>query len=493
MRRRILRGRMRPRWQVGAILAVAAITFAALVARSPVASSADDASEIPSIAAPVSFADVVEKVSPAVVNIAVEKLDSAMPTRIPGGRGTPFDDFFGRFFDMPGTEGKPERRSQALGSGFVVDPDGFIVTNHHVIDGADMVTAIFADGSELPATVVGRDPKTDLALLKVEADSPLPFVEFGDSDLARVGDWVLAIGNPFGLGGSATAGIISARGRDIRSGPYDDYLQIDAPINSGNSGGPVFNGAGEVIGINTAIISPNGGNIGIGFAIPARQAVSVIAELRDHGNVTRGWLGVQIQDLDADLAAALGVDDRSGALVADVVADSPAARGGLRRGDLITRVGGESVDDARHLSRLVAAAHPGDELQIHVLRAGRELNLAVILGNAERSGAIADGSVPEGGSQPGGLSLAPLTAERRAELGLREQTAGVVVAGVEAGSKAASKGIRVGDVVVAIDEREVANVSEAVAALRAAEDRQDPALLLLRRGDAQLYVALSLS
>jgi len=303
-----------------------------------------------------SFADVIESVSPAVVNIAVSKVETAEPTVFqfsrpgaPPGQQYPFDEFFERFFGGPSQE-MPQRRSEGQGSGFLIDASGYIVTNNHVAGGADKITVTFQDGRELDATLVGSDPKTDLALIKVEATG-LPFVAFGDSDRARVGDWVVAIGNPFGLGGTATAGIISARGRDIGSGSYDDFLQLDAPINFGNSGGPVFNVAGEVVGVNTAIFSPNGGNIGIGFAIPANQAKAIIADLRENGSVERGWLGVQIQNLDEDIAGSLGLPNENGALVAEVVVDGPAAKGGVQAGDVITRFNGQEIDSTRTLSR----------------------------------------------------------------------------------------------------------------------------------------------
>jgi serine protease Do len=327
-----------------------------------------------------SFADVIESVSPAVVNIAVSKLEPVAPTLYqyspqqgyPQGQGRqyPFDEFFERFFGPNGpTQEMPQRRSEGQGSGFLIDASGYIVTNNHVAGDAEKITVTFQDGRELDAKLVGRDAKTDLALIKVEATG-LPYVAFGDSDRARVGDWVVAIGNPFGLGGTATAGIISARGRDIESGPYDDYLQLDAPINFGNSGGPVFNTAGEVVGVNTAIFSPNGGNIGIGFAIPANQAKAIVADLKESGSVERGWLGVQIQGLDDDLAGSLGLPSEKGALVAEVVGDGPAAKAGVQAGDVITRFNGREIDSPRTLSRVVAEAPPSRPATVTVWRDG---------------------------------------------------------------------------------------------------------------------------
>lgn len=494
---RILHEQRRSSWALGLMAGTGIGLAVLLVSLSPSARSADEASDrpVPVITGPVSFADVVEQVSPAVVNIAVEKAGAPVPTGLPGlsRRGTPFDEFFGRFFERPEVPDSARRpRSQALGAGFIVDADGYIVTNHHVIEGADRVIVRFADGEEAEARIVGRDPKTDLALLKVDTGEALPFVAFGDSDRARVGDWVLAIGNPFGLGGSATAGIISARGRDIRSGPYDDYLQIDAPINSGNSGGPVFNGAGQVIGVNTAIISPNGGNIGIGLAIPARQAAAVVAALKQQGSVTRGWLGVQIQGLDGDLAEALDLGDSRGALIAEVMSNSPADQAGLLAGDVITHFDGERIDDARHLSRVVANARPGESVEVEILREGHQRKIEVKLGNSEPA-LTAGGPASRESSLAAGLTLRDLTAADRERNNLNESVDGALVVAVEAGSPADQKGIRPGDVITAVNHRNVRSVTEALSMLGEAERDGDRALLLMRRGDAQIYVALNLA
>jgi serine protease Do len=450
-----------------------------------------------------SFADVVESVSPAVVNIMVSKVEQAAPTAFQFGPGqgqgqgprgqTPFDDFFGRFFDMP-NQPQRERRSEGQGSGFLIDPSGFIVTNNHVAGDAEKITVTMQDGRKFDAKLVGHDPKTDLALVKVEG-SNLPYVAFGDSDRARVGDWVVAIGNPFGLGGTATAGIISARGRDIQSGPYDDYLQLDAPINFGNSGGPVFNVAGEVVGVNTAIFSPNGGNIGIGFAIPANQAKSIIASLKDNGSVERGWLGVQIQSLDDELAASLGLKDQRGALVAEVVGDGPASKGGVQAGDVITRFNGKDVDSARTLSRVVAEAPPSKPAKVTVWRDGKSRELTVQLGEAAQSEQVASAapSGAQGGGAALGLTLRPLGDEDRNGLGLPEDAEGVLVVAVDPESSAAEKGIRPGDVITRVNQQKVSNVSDAVTALNSAKKSDSRALLLVRRGDSQRFVALSFS
>jgi serine protease Do len=446
----------------------------------------------------VSFADVIDSVSPAVVNIAVMKVESSAPTsfqyRGPGDQSLPFE-FFERFFN-----GDPrgfERRSEGQGSGFLIDASGYIVTNNHVAGGAEEITVTLQDGRKFEATLVGSDARTDLALLKIEA-SGLPYVAFGDSDRARVGDWVVAIGNPFGLGGTATAGIISARGRDIRfnQSQYNDndYLQLDAPINFGNSGGPVFNTAGQVVGVNTAIFSPNGGNVGIGFAIPANQAKDIIADLRENGSVERGWLGVQIQDLDEDIAKSLGLDDTDGALVVEVVGDSPAARGGLQAGDVVTRFNDLEIDSSRTLSRAVAGATPNTGAKVTVWRDGRSRELTVELGEAANEAVASAG--PGGGPQGQaslGLSLRPLADGERAALGLPSDVNGVVVANVAPGSPAAEKGIRPGDVITRVNQKPVNSVGDAVAALNAAREAKETALLLVRRGDAQRFVALSFS
>jgi serine protease Do len=453
----------------------------------------------------VSFADVIDSVSPAVVNIAVMKVETAPTSFQYGGgqpglggseQGLPFE-FFERFFDGNQRGGDPrqqERRSEGQGSGFLIDASGYIVTNNHVAGGADEITVTMQDGHKYEAKLVGNDPRTDLALIKIDATG-LPYVAFGDSDKARVGDWVVAIGNPFGLGGTATAGIISARGRDIRLDEYNDndYLQLDAPINFGNSGGPVFNVAGQVVGVNTAIFSPNGGNVGIGFAIPANQAKEIIADLRDNGSVERGWLGVQIQDIDEDLAKSLKMSGTEGALVVEVVGDSPAAKGGLQAGDVVTRFNDREVDKSRTLSRAVAGTTPNSDAKVTVWRDGKSHNLTVEIGEAANEAVAAAG---QGGATQGGhlgLQLRPLGEGERGMLGLPSDVNGAVVADVEPGSPAAEKGIRPGDVITRVNQKAVSSVGDAVAALNSAREANETALLLVRRGDAQRFVALSFS
>ena len=366
----------RPSW---AMLVVGGVLVGWLAADLGEAQDESGASSA-SFAGPPSFADVVEQVSPAVVNIAVTK-DPVRLSANSGGSpfaGAPFEDFLDRF-GFGGEQWMAPQPTRGEGSGFIVDSDGYIATNYHVVDGASEVTVTLDSGEQLRAQVVGTDPRTDLALLKVENGGALPALALGDSDRARVGDWVLAIGNPFGLGGSATAGIISARGRDIQSGPYDDFLQIDAPINSGNSGGPVFNAAGEVIGINTAIFSPNGGNIGIGFAIPSNQANDILDELRRQGAVSRGWLGVEIRTAEVVQDQVVDADSR-GALIERVVADGPAERAGLRSGDIVVAFDGETVESPRTLSRLVGARDAGDVVEIEILRDGDREQVSTVLG-----------------------------------------------------------------------------------------------------------------
>jgi len=454
-----------------------------------------------SVSAPQnSFADIFEKVSPAVVNISITKKADVRPLSgrfgppsMPFQNG-PLDDFFGRFFDMP--ESPPSAvPARALGSGLIVESDGYVVTNNHVVEGADSIAVTLADGREFDAKLVGTDPKTDLALLKVSADKPLPSVQLGNSEAVRVGDWVLAIGNPFGLGGTATFGIISAIGRDIQSGPYDNYLQIDAPINSGNSGGPVFNVDGEVIGVNTAIFSPNGGNVGIGFAIPAAQVQKVTAELKTNGHVTRGWLGVQIQEIDEDLADNLGVAVDSGVLVADVVDDSPAERGDIKVGDVITKFNGEAVDSPKKLSQLVADTDPTNTARLTVLRDGRTRNLKVKLGEADSSVMADAGGYEHDRANPSvaselGMTLAPLTRSAQQQLGVGEDVSGLVVTAVKPESVAAEKGIRRGDVILSVDGHQVSTLTDFQSAVEADEASDKAVRLLVRRGDGQRFVAL---
>ncbi|MAU51263.1 MAG: trypsin [Roseovarius sp.] len=332
------------------------------------------------------YADLVERVAPAVVYVEVTKTLDEADIAASGQMPLPFSEDFARRFGLPfpGLPGQPdgqERRQAGVGAGFLISAGGDIVTNAHVVEGADEVTVTLADGTRLPAEIVGTDPTTDLALIRVTADHDLPHVSWGDSAALRVGEEVIAIGNPFGLGSTVTSGIVSALGRDINAGPLDDFIQTDAAINRGNSGGPLFDAEGRVVGVNTAIISPTGGSVGLGFAVPARTAQQVIADLADDGQVARGWLGGQIQPVTEDIAAALGMDSPGGVLIGDVGGQTPAAKAGLKRGDVVTQVGDSAVDSPRDLMRLVALSRPGTEVTLGILRAGQPRQIEVVLGN----------------------------------------------------------------------------------------------------------------
>ncbi|TYO91508.1 serine protease Do [Oceanicella actignis] len=446
--------------------------------------------------APESFADLAERLSPAVVNVSTSQT-VARPSRPLGPRlpeNSPFRDLFPELF---GDQGGPPRKVSSLGSGFVISQDGYIVTNNHVIDGADEIKVNFTDGESLPAKIVGTDPKTDIALLKVEPKAPLPFVPFGDSDKARVGDWVLAIGNPFGLGGTVTAGIISARNRDINAGPYDDFLQTDAAINRGNSGGPLFNMDGEVIGVNTAIISPSGGSIGIGFAVPSAIVTKVVSQLREFGETRRGWLGVQIQTVTDEIAEGLGLDAARGALVSGVVEGGPAAQAGLQVGDVILSFDGKDVKQMRDLPRMVADAEVGKPVRVTVWRKGKTHTLKVTLGRLEESEQAAAGSddAPPalGAVEALGMKLTALTPERRAAADLPENVEGVLIEAVDPEGPAAEKGLRPGDVIVEVGQEPVRSPADVRRKVKEAKEAGRKAVLLLvhARGDLR-FVAVPL-
>jgi serine protease Do len=444
-------------------------------------------------AAPESFADLADKVSPAVVNITTSTTVAASTGPQPiVPEGSPFEDFFRDFMDRG--EGAPgPRRSQALGSGFVISQDGFIVTNNHVIAGADEILVEFYEGGELPAEVIGTDPNTDLALLKVESDEPLAFVSWGDSEVARVGDWVVAMGNPLGQGFSVSSGIISARGRAL-SGSYDDYIQTDAAINRGNSGGPLFNMDGEVIGVNTAILSPNGGSIGIGFAMSSRVAEGVIAQLQEYGETRRGWLGVRIQDVTDDLAEGLGLEEARGALVTDVP-EGPAADAGMQSGDVIVAFEGADVQDTRDLVRRVGNTEIGSTVDIVVFRNGETETLAVTLGRREDAERAVPASVETTEPIEGealGLSVSEMTDELREQLGLATEAGGLVVTDVAGDSEAYEKGVRAGDVITEAGQQPVATVTDLEDRIAEAKEAGRKSLLLLvrREGDPR-FVALS--
>ena len=470
--------------------------------------------------APESFAELAAEVSPAVVNIQVEQRARAShPSGMEreGGPASPFDenaplrDFMERFFGQPlpspsprDGQQSPGRPAMGVGSGFIIDPEGYIVTNHHVIDEAAKVVVTLSDGSELDAELVGSDPRSDLALLKVEPEDRLPSVSFGDSDRIRPGDWVMAVGNPFGLGGTVTAGIVSARGRDLPGGALIDYLQLDAPINRGNSGGPSFDTDGKVIGVNTAIYSPNGGSVGIGFAIPSNLASEIVADLRDDGRVERGWLGVQIQPVNPDIAEGLGLDEAEGALIASLVEDGPAEAAGFQPGDVILRWDGQPVGELKDLPRLVAATPIDREVEVEIWRDRGGETLTVTTGRMPEPERLAtapsdrgekDSPRPGLAALPGtGLTVATLDGRARDRFGLPGDATGVVVTEVEPDSQAADQGIRPGDIIASIALDDVETAEAALDAVERLQDEESSvATLMILRDGNQRFVALRLA
>lgn len=464
---------------------VAVIAFAGALATGVAGAQAR---EVPS-----TFAPVAKKLLPTVVNISTTRT-------VKGEKGGPFAElppdhplreFFG---ERPGMQQR-ERRLRSLGSGFIVDGDGTIVTNHHVIRDADSVTVILHDDTRLEAEVVGVDPKTDLAVLDVDAERELAAAEWGDSQTAEIGDWVLAIGNPFGLGGSLTAGIVSARGRDINAGPYSRFIQTDTAINRGNSGGPLFNLDGEVIGVNTAILSPSGGNVGVGFALPARVAKPIVAELREDGEVTRGWLGVSVQPVTGDLAKGLELPGRKGALVGSVVKGGPAAAAGLEQGDVILELDGEAVSDAGALAWMVSQRDPGEKVAVTLWRDGKKLTKTVELGELSQAEmaarAPASGDPERVVAKRLGLRLAPPVPQVQEKFDLPADVEGAVVIGVARGGPAASRGIRPGDVIAQVGRRKVEGPETvAQAVVKGLEQGADGAILLVRRGNQARFVSV---
>ncbi|MCP5088958.1 MAG: Do family serine endopeptidase [Rhodobacteraceae bacterium] len=446
--------------------------------------------------APDSFADLAEQLSPSVVNITTTTVvagrNSPSMPQVP--EGSPFEDFFRDFFD-DGDGNKRQRRASALGSGFIISADGYVVTNNHVIDGADEIIIELYEGGELEAKLVGRDAKTDIALLKVEADEPLPFVSFGDSDISRVGDWVMAIGNPLGQGFSVSAGIISARNRSLR-GSYDDFIQTDAAINKGNSGGPLFNMDGNVIGVNTAIISPTGGSIGLGFSMSSNVVSKVVDQLKEFGETRRGWLGVRIQEVDQDLADAIGLEKVAGALISDVP-EGPAADAGMLSGDVILNFDGKEVEDSRGLVRAVGDAEVGKTVRVVIFRDGKTQTLKVVLGrreDAERPRIVPTAAKPDVTEQEAlGMTLTSLTDEIRQQLSLDGDAGGVAVINVDETSDAFEKGIRPGDLISEVGQKPVSSAKDVAQAFKdAREAGRKSVLLLVRRGGDPRFVALSL-
>ncbi len=445
-------------------------------------------------AGPASFADIVDRVRPAVVSVKVKLSDvgqsdeedsQGLPDFAPN---SPLYRFF-HHFGLPDSgdgEGMPHRHlTAAQGSGFFISSDGYIVTNNHVVDHATEVTVTTADGKTLPAKVIGVDSKTDLALLKAQG-TDFPFVSFA-SKPPRVGDWVIAVGNPFGLGGTVTAGIVSARGRDIGSGPYDEFLQIDAPVNHGNSGGPTFNAQGEVVGVNTAIFSPSGGSVGIGFAIASDVVKNVVQQLKENGVVTRGWIGVQIQAVTADIADDLGLKSASGALVAQTTKNSPAEAAGIKSGDVITAVDGEAVADPHELARRIAALGPKKTATLAIIRNGSPMTIDVTLGTmpVDKEASAETGAGENGGADSGASALAKLG------LSLRHSPGGVVVTDVDPDSAAADRGLKQGDVIVEVAGKTVSRPSEVAQAIDAAKgDGKKSVLVRVKSADGERFVAL---
>jgi serine protease Do len=440
------------------------------------------------------FSDLVTHVKPAVVSIT-SKLNAANDDdenddtpQAPSGRMPGFPGMPGSHF--PGAR---PHAVEARGSGFIIDPDGTVVTNNHVVRDAREVTVTLDDGTQLPARVIGRDSRTDVAVLRVKTSKPLPYIELGDSGALRVGEWVVAMGNPFGLGGTVTAGIVSALGRDIGAGPYDQFIQIDAPINQGNSGGPLFTQDGKVVGINTAILSPTGGSVGIGFAIPANTVRTVVAQLEHDGHVTRGYIGVAAQQVNEGMSHALHLSEAGGALIAGVVSDGPAAHAGLAPGDVILSVNGTKIADPRALAVQIAAVKPGDAARLEVVRDGQKQTLTATVAEQPAETRVADaGSAEHGQRARLGVALAPISPEAREQLNLPRDTKGAVVADVQSGSPAEAAGIRSGDVILSVGTKTVASPEEAVKAIRAALGDKDGSIALRVLRDGQpVFVAVT--
>ncbi|MBY0338996.1 MAG: Do family serine endopeptidase [Acetobacteraceae bacterium] len=486
------------------------------------ATGANAPQPVPHRGAPESFAPLVRQLLPAVVNISTTQGVAARPGRPDAPEtpqappGSPFEEFFRDFFNRnrPGQDGQqappgrgpqapPQRRAQSLGSGFIIDPAGIVITNNHVIDGADEINVILQDNTTIRAELVGTDPRTDIAVLRVRHTAPLPAVPWGDSDTANVGDWVVAIGNPFGLGGTVTAGIVSARGRDIRQGLYDDFIQTDAAINRGNSGGPLFNMRGEVVGINTAIYSPTGGSIGIGFSIPSNLARGIAGQLADAGRVRRGWLGVNIQQVTDEIADSLGLRGGArGALVSRAQEGGPAAAGGIRNGDVVLRFNNQEVREMRNLPRIVAETAVGSRVPVVVWRDGREETLQVTVAEfpaeAQQAAATPNQPTPRGDRPVElsglGLRVAGITAENRERFRLRPETRGVVVTEVAPNSPAAERELRPGDVILEVQQERVTTPQELQERIeRLRRQGRATALFLVEGQGGQRFVPLRLA
>jgi len=449
-----------------------------------------------------SFAPIVDADKPAVVTVTTTM--KATDTSADGSN-SPMDEQFRQFFENQGIpfpkqmpRQQQNQRAMALGSGFIISPDGIIVTNNHVIQNAVDIKVTLDDGTELPAKLLGADAKSDLAVLKVNAPKPLATIAWGDSDKLKLGDQILAIGNPFGIGTTVTAGIVSARGRDLHSGPYDDFIQIDAPINHGNSGGPLVDREGNVVGINTAIYSPNGGSVGVGFAIPSDEAKAIVAKLEKNGSIDHGYLGVAIQPVTSDIANAMGLSQSQGALVASVNDDTPAARAGIKSGDIVTAVGNETVKTPKDLSRLVADLSPGDKRVVTLWRDGKSMDVNVTIGGNDDSKQAAndagDGKVQPSNQPSIGVGLANLTPDVRQQLNLPRNVEGAVVASVNPDKSAAAAGIQTGDIIVSVNDQPVRNAHEVQTAVaKAGKDGRKSVLLLIERDGNKTFVAVPFS
>lgn len=446
---------------------------------------------------PDSFADLAEKLMPAVVNVSTtQTVDQPSRTdNVPPA----FEDFFEDFMKKFPRENNRPRKSSSLGSGFVINPDGVIITNNHVVEGADEIVVTFPDGKKFDATLVGRDAKTDLAVLKIESKKKLPFVKLGTSSKSRVGDWVIAIGNPFGLGGSLSVGVISAINRDINSGPYDSFIQTDAAINRGNSGGPLFNMDGEVIGVNSAIISPTGGSVGIGFSIPSDIVETVAGQLQKFGETRRGWLGVRIQVVTDELAETLGLDEAHGALISEVSEEGPALKAGIKAGDVIVKFDGKKIDQMRDLPRIVAETEIDKKVPVEIVRRGKRRTVQVVTGRLDEAVvASADGRPNNTTKNPAisnvaGISLEDLDATARKELGLSADVKGAIVSKVDVESLAYESGIRRGNVITEVAQSPVKSAKETKRAIEKAIKSGDKSvLLLLKSAQGLRFVALKL-
>ena len=466
------------------------------------AAYAGASNEMSSAAQPIGFADTVERVKPSVISVKVTMKDktAGVSTKDDDGElDSPMERFFHQFGGPNGGSQNPGRKGRrgemmGQGSGFFLSSDGYAVTNNHVVEGAEKVEVTTDAGKTYTAKVIGTDPRTDIALIKVEGGSDFPFAKLSDGK-TRIGDWVLAVGNPFGLGGTVTAGIVSASGRDIGSGPYDDFIQIDAPVNKGNSGGPAFNMQGEVVGVNTAIYSPSGGSVGIAFSIPASTVKNVIAQLKDKGSVSRGWIGVQIQPVTQDIADSMGLKKAEGALIADPQKDGPAAKAGLESGDIITAANGQPVKDARELARIIGGLAPGSTAKLEVLHNGRSKVVNLTLGELPndkqaKAETEADGDASSQGTNVPRLGLTVTPAGKIEGAGKE----GLVITKVDPKSAAADRGLKKGDQILEVAGRSVSNPGDIDKALEAARaDKRNSVLMRLRSGNASRYVAVPLA